>query len=156
MWKFVWRWLLQKLLLKKQWRYVLDAPYHKTHELLKNVYFSNEWVHIDGGTIIISARYAWDGCTPAYKVPLIKWWVGIPDGWGAKVDGKCQAYYASLVHDALCQFRQEIPISKDASVELFSLMLEEGGFPRPIARIYRAFVKVLGPQRWRGYRNQPA
>jgi hypothetical protein len=148
--------ILKRIFLKKTWRYTLAQEFTKKHVVLENIHFQNRWIRIADGAITIQPQYAWDGCSPAYKVPVIKWWVGIPDGWSKNADGYVQSYWATCVHDSLCQFRGQVEISKEATVELFYDMLVEGGFPRWLAKLYCWFVYNLGPQEWRGYAPEAA
>lgn len=130
------------------WRYRLDQNFAFADPLLKGIEFANDWVLISDGEIVISKGYAWDGCSPAYYVPFFGW-VGPPDG-EINADGVPQAYYASLVHDALCQFRHVIPVSKQTSVRLFKQMLISGGFTVALANVYAKAVSLFGPQDWLG------
>ena len=129
------------------WRYKLDAPYSYKSPLLAGIFFENEWGVMDGGRIEVAKGYAWDGCSPAWKVG--PFWLGTPDGQEMQ-DGKPQAYYASLVHDYLCQFRADVPIRKAVTVELFREMLLNRGFSPLRAAIYAKAVHVFGPQEWLG------
>ena len=63
----------------------------------------NTWLRLtrDGGITVMRA-YAWDGCTP--KVCILDILLGTPDGAVDSSTGRPKTYYASLVHDALCQF----------------------------------------------------
>jgi hypothetical protein len=102
--------------------------------------------------------YAWDGCTPKrlfYWVALI----GTPDWWhgehkiqtinkqGELVDKKVfwqLCMHASLVHDALYQYLDNIPLSKTAVDQLFYDMLLEAGMPKLLARAYHLSVQKFG------------
>lgn len=127
------------------WRYKLDAPYSYKSPLLAGIFFENEWGYISNGEIEIAKNYAWDGCSPAWRIG--PFWLGTPDG-RLNQDGRPQAFYASLVHDFLCQFRREIPIRKLITVELFHEMLIKGGFSICRAKVYAKSVDWFGPQRW--------
>lgn len=132
----------------KAWRYQITEPFSYFSKSLTGIIYSNDWVHIEDNIITVAKYYAWDGCSPAYYLPIFGW-VGVPDG-ATGSDGVPEAYYASLVHDALCQFRGEIPIRKDDSLTIFKRMLIEGGFGRARAELYVAAVRVAGPQKWLG------
>lgn len=127
------------------WRYKLDKPFVYNTPYLRGVYFSCEWGEIEDGQILINAGYAWDGCSPALKVGSL--WLGTPDG-ALNPDGRPQSYYASLVHDFLCQYSQQIPIHKQNTVSLFEEMLIEGGFSPLRAAVYAIAVNLFGPQDW--------
>lgn len=130
------------------WRYQLQEDYVLKSPHLKGVDFRNDWLYIHDGTLVITAHYAWDGCTPKYYLPFVGW-VGVPDG-SRDANGYPQAYYASLVHDAFCQFRSSLWIRKQVTLDVFKDLLLEGGFSRARAEIYTGAVKLFGPQVWLG------
>ena len=93
------------------------------------------------GRLIIRTGYAWDGCTPKFSIlGLVV--LGVPDG--RLRHNVPMTYHASLVHDALCQFRHEIPITKQQVNAIFNDMLWEVGFP--LRRLYVGAVNKFGPQ----------
>lgn len=145
---------MEQLINEGVWRYRLPHRFDYQSELLSGIEFKNQWITITNGGITISPEYAWDGCTPAWYIPIFGW-VGVPNG-SLNANGQPQAYYATLVHDALCQFRTEVPISKDRVVSLFKTMLLESGFPRWRASLYAKFVDWFGPQSWLGSKDQIA
>jgi hypothetical protein len=126
--------------------YTLKKPFSYRTELLSGVSFQNEWLKIDvDGTVTISAEYAWDGCSPKWYVA--GYTLGVPDG-PMMGDGYPQTAWASLVHDALCQFKHLVPITKRQSVAVFDELLR-------IARwrfrtVYVKAVDLFGPQRFAG------
>lgn len=126
--------------------YTLTKPYSYRTYLLEGVSFRNEWLHISpDGTVAISAGYAWDGCSP-------KWYVagrtiGVPDG-PIQSDGYPQTAWASLVHDALCQFKHLVPVTKRQSIEVFNELLAAADWK--FRRLYVAAVDLFGPQRFAG------
>lgn len=127
------------------WRYILPFWYRKKSRHLDGVSFSCDFGKIEHGEIVIFRNYAWDGCSPAWKIG--PFWIGTPDG-RLNPDGRPQTFYASLVHDFLCQHSRVIPITKERTVDLFRDMLIDGGFSPLRAAIYAAFVSKLGPQDW--------
>lgn len=127
------------------WRYCITEPFAYDHPAFDGVVFTCEWATILRGTIIIKAGYAWDGCSPAWRIGGL--WLGTPDG-ALRADGRPQTYEASLVHDVLCQFSKQVPMSKDQVSDLFRDMLLEGGFPKWRAKLYRSAVYAFGPQEW--------
>lgn len=131
---------------KKAWRYQIDYLFDYRSELLLGVTFENNWVTIGDGVITIKQGYAWDGCSPAWYLPVVGW-MGAPDG-PVDSEGRPQSYYATLVHDALCQFRTELLIPKKVTVDLFKELLLRGGFPQWRANLYSKVVNLLGPQNW--------
>lgn len=129
------------------WRYKIDQPFIIHAPELGCVSFENDWLSLDGcGLLRVSAGYAWDGCSPAVKIFGV--WLGTPDG-KLGIDGRPQTFYASLVHDVLCQFAKELPIfdAKPPS-DLFYRMLLDAGFSKLRAAVYRAAVLNFGPQDW--------
>ena len=128
------------------WRYKLTKPFEKSTPHLIGVDFSNEWITIRHGRITIKAGYAWDGCSPTWNLgPL---WFGPWDG-PLTSEGKPVTFYATLVHDALCQFRPDIPnLSKKQTVDLFRSMLIESGAPTWMIRLYPWAIDHFGPQNW--------
>lgn len=123
------------------WRYALANDYGHASPQLHGIDFENDWVTIHRGNIVIKAGYAWDGCSPCISV-LGLFYLGTPDG--AHHLGVPATYHASLVHDVLCQWKKEIPISKAATVALFHDLLLEVRFP--LAGLYAFAVNRLGPQ----------
>jgi hypothetical protein len=106
----------------------------------------------------VKHAYAWDGCTPK------RWFfwlvlIGTPD-WAQKIEDirtidnetPCkkkeqfwqQAHHASLVHDALYQYLDSIPIPKRDVDNLFHEILIESGFSSIMAKIYHLAVRYLG------------
>jgi hypothetical protein len=122
----------------------LDRPFSYESPHLRGISFENEWIRIlPIGRIEIAAGYAWDGCSP--KLFLSKFYLGTPDG-PIMSDGLPQTAWASLVHDALCQFRLDIPITKDKTVLIFDEMLRKANWKlRPI---YTFAVNHFGPQQF--------
>ncbi len=105
--------------------------------------FDSKWLHISkDGVITVKANekgYAWDGCTP--KVSIFNLFIlGVPDG---HVDYRTMepfTYRASLVHDALYQYLDTIPVTKEKVDWLFLKML--GDFK--LRYVYHFFVKYFG------------
>ncbi|EEG08942.1 hypothetical protein [Pseudogulbenkiania ferrooxidans] len=131
------------------WRYRLDHPYLHTSPHLVGVEYRNDWIDIrPHGTILIQPGYAWDGCSPAWRLPG-GLWLGTPDG-PLGVDGRPLSYHASLVHDALCQWKREIPIRQRATVRVFAELLQLAGAPPWRVWLYASAVARLGPQGFGG------
>lgn len=102
--------------------------------------------------------YAWDGCTPKF---FFYWFMilGTPDWWNKNVTVQYiddqnnissktvfwqLAHHASLVHDALYQYLNVIPINKKDVDELFRKMLRDAGMNALIALIYKTAVCMFG------------
>lgn len=105
--------------------------------------YSSKWLEIStSGQIKIKANdsgYAWDGCTPKWSV-LNLFIIGVPDGHVDYRTMKPYTYYASLVHDALYQYLDSVPVSKNKIDLLFLEMLNDF----KLRKIYYYFVKYLG------------
>lgn len=130
------------------WRYRLEYEFRAYAPELSVIEFHNQWLFIDRGNVVISRGYAWDGCSPAWRMPG-GLWIGPWDG-PRGTDGRPVSWHASLVHDALCQFRPDlVGVSKDATVRIFKRMLVEAGAPGWMCSIYPWAVDYFGPQNWR-------
>ncbi len=105
----------------------------------------------------VKRAYAWDGCTPK------KWFfwlalIGTPD-WGQKIENTKtisdkfkledkevfwqKAHHASLIHDALYQYLDSIPISKRNVDRLFYEMLRESSVLWIVAKVYHFGVRFF-------------
>ena len=133
------------------WRYALASEYGHTSPHMAGIDFENDWVTIRSCNMVIKAGYAWDGCSPCFSI-LGLYYIGTPDG--VEHLGVPATYHASLVHDALCQWRKEIFISKRASVAIFHDLLLQVRFP--LAGLYAAAVAHLGPQDFHTVTGTPA
>ena len=124
--------------------FTIQQDYHHSFDCLIGVSFSNEWVTITpDGMLTIRKGYSWDGCSPKFKI--FGKIIGIPDG-PMQPDGYAQTAWASLCHDALCQFKHDIPITKAQSLCVFDTMLRECGWWA--RKIYTFAVNHFGPQKF--------
>jgi hypothetical protein len=91
------------------------------------------------GLITVSSGYSWDGCSPTFQIFDLL--IGVPDGATDIRTGMPKTYYASLIHDALCQFYdQGLGMTWLQVNQCFLRLLEEADFaPR---RIYYWMVKI--------------
>ncbi|WP_367989261.1 hypothetical protein AB2S62_18640 [Vibrio sp. NTOU-M3] len=105
--------------------------------------FDSEWLNISvDGVITVKANrtgYAWDGCTPKWSICNL-WVLGVPDGHIDYRTMRPYTYYASLVHDALYQYLDTVPVTKE---QIDSLFLEMLGDFKP-RKLYHFAVKHLG------------
>lgn len=137
------------------WRYVLRERLDLHVPELGSVVYTGPRLEIQHGRLAIPAGYAWDGCSPSIRLPggtLLPGgiWIGPWDG-PLGPDGRPVSWRASLVHDALCQFRADIKgLTKETTVRLFGRMLHEDRAPGWMCRLYPAAVSHLGPQEWGG------
>ena len=140
-------------------RYILEENLEVDLKVLRNygyeelyqksckIDFTNQWLEIHNGKLTVHRGYVWNGCDPSYRI-TDSFWIGTPDGT-IRQDGKPSTYYASCAHDALCQFKQSVPVSKEFTVKLFLVMLKERKFA--FASVYAAAVNMFGPRHWRGF-----
>jgi hypothetical protein len=93
------------------------------------------------GVIKVLKGYAWDGCTPKFK--MFDLLFGTPEGIPHKKTLLPKTYFASLVHDALYQFLDAgSPFSRRQVDKIFLHILTEYSFaPR---NIYYAMVRAFG------------
>jgi hypothetical protein len=105
--------------------------------------FRSKWLHISkNGVVTVKANesgYAWDGCTPKWSL-LNLVIVGVPDGHVDHRTMKPFTCHASLVHDALYQYLDSVPVPKAEIDRLFLKML--GDFK--LRRLYYLAVKYFG------------
>lgn len=140
-------------LVKRSWKYKLDEPfsiYNKTFIKSKGKKFRSKKgvilcsIDVDGEMTIFPG-YAWDGCTPNFSI-LGLFFIGTPDGHTYYATGKPITYYASLVHDALYQFRPVGTTRKDAD-DLFYEILKKSQFQ--LAYVYYKAVRIFGRFFWK-------
>lgn len=142
-------------ILTSTWRYKLDHDYVNTFPHLEGIYYKGDYLEIYDSKITIPKGYAWDGCTPTYKVNLPKifptnLYIGPWDGPKGE-DGLPTMFYPSLVHDALCQYRAGIEkLKKKNTVELFRHTSQLAKSPRSMTAAYCFFIDRFGPQEWLG------
>ena len=128
--------------------YELEEPYFIHCPHLQGLEFQNEWLSLHNGVIEIAKGYAWDGCSPKWRI-----WgkvIGIWDGSISAITNKPKTYYASLVHDALYQFAKQIAEQngiklkdvKTAADLTFFYVMKKHGFP--LAKPYYIAVRILG------------
>ena len=81
----------------KMYKYTLQKEYIFKSDLLLDMYFYNDWLVICDGVLRVSKGYSWDGCTfaPDFK----------------------STYHASLIHDAMYQFKQPRKIADELFLE---------------------------------------
>ena len=107
--------------------------------------FNNDRIEIKGNTITLIANenhsYAWDGCTPKWEISDFIF--GVPDG---RLDWKTEeaiTYYASMIHDVLCQFGKcdGFPVSRKEADMIFKQILQRAKF-RPYW-VYYSFIRLF-------------
>lgn len=139
-------WTLPREILRKgnfpyKFKIFEDYIYESGWELDST--FNSKWLEIStSGQIKVKANesgYSWDGCTPKWSI-LNLFILGIPDGHIDYRTMKPYTCYASLVHDALYQYLDTVPVSKEKIDLLFLKML--GDFK--LRKFYYFMVKHFG------------
>lgn len=143
---------------KNTYKWTLDSDFEidlifcnlKVHRKIKHKvqYFYGSdgktvFVSIYRGIIRIHAGYAWDGCSPKFRIG--NHLVGTWDGFVNKRTGLQQMYYASLVHDALYQFVIDYPgfgLTREDADDIFLTLADRDGFPLAVPYYYA--VRILG------------
>ena len=107
---------------------------------LKGRTFKSEWIELkENGDITIPKKYAWDGCTPKFN--FLDLTFGTPDG--RMVDYTYPiTYFASLLHDAIYQYKKSIPITRKEADKLFYKELAKENFK--LKYVYYFTVRALG------------
>ena len=130
--------------------YCLEKDYSYKSSI-KDRQFENEWLKLEkDGTVTIKGSnkkgYAWDGCSPKWKIKDIC--LGTPDGvlnWKTK---EPKTYYASLIHDVFYQYSYHVKsfIKRKEVDLLFYELLKENNFR--LAKVYCGAVRWLGWMFW--------
>jgi hypothetical protein len=139
---------------KVSWLFKLE----KNYSWESGLHFSSDYVYRDAkgkvrliieadGRVTVTKGYSWNGCSP--KVCFFDINIGTPDGVVHKQTGRPKTYYASLVHDALYQFRKvDAPYSRRQADACFLRLMKESDFL--LRYIYWAAVRVFGWIVWLG------
>lgn len=105
---------------------------------------SKQSVGKDGKLIFRNGKpligYAWNGCSPKINFLDITW--GTPDGKMNFDSEKPKTYFASMVHDALYQYKKEVGIRRIDADRIFLQIAREEKFL--LSRIYYFFIRVFG------------
>jgi hypothetical protein len=126
------------MFMAKIYKFVLseNLNIHIPHEI--NI--DTEWLHLENGFGYIKKGYAWDGCTPKFK--LFGKVFGTPDGKIDEKTGKPQTYFASATHDVLYQYKKEIDISRHDADWIFLCDLSIADFKYSL--LYFCVVRLFG------------
>lgn len=111
--------------------------------LLDGVEFDAPWLKIEQGILTVPGGYAWDGCSPKWNVGGLV--VGIPDGLIDASTLLPRTYHASLLHDALCQYQDRLPLTRAQIDRIFYVVLLRDGFSLPT--FYYAMVRMFAAVR---------
>ena len=122
------------------YKFRTDSEYYfRTN--IKDRTFENEWIELlPNGVITISKGYAWNGCSP--KIEVLDLIIGTPDGRSSRTDYKPLTFRASMVHDAIYQFKEVIPITRKEADEVFDDELFRASFFW--RKLYVFFVRAFG------------
>jgi len=114
--------ILPEIRCKDVYVFIIREDVQYTCKLLQRD-FENDWIRMDllGDVTIKGSNgdgYTWDGCSPKVNVCDL-FFLGTPDGRISTKTGKPCTYYASLIHDTLYQFIDEIGISRREADRVF-------------------------------------
>ena len=103
--------------------------------------FKNEWLEIKpSGVMIVSKGYAWNGCSPKWQIFDLM--LGTPDGAIDQQTFKPITYFESMLHDALYQFKDSIPVTRKEVDLIFHQGLKQRKFLW--SNVYFFFVRCFG------------
>ena len=138
------------MIKKKPWLFKLSADYswNAAGFISIDITFDNPWLKIHNGVITVKQGYAWDGCSHKWVIADL-WVIGTPDG--RLHHGLPITYHASLIHDALTQFRAVLPVTHQQATAIFDAMLKERRFFW--RKLYVWAVSILGPHDFKGNRK---
>ena len=115
------------MIRRNPWLFKLNADYawDASDFIAREISFDSPWLNIHLGVITVKQGYAWNGCS--HKLAIADLWIiGIPDG--RLHEGLPITYHASLIHDALTQFRATLPITHQQATAIFDALLKERRF----------------------------
>ena len=138
----------------KKYRYILNSTVFYKTSLDHNILFQSKWIDIFNSHIMIKKGYAWDGCTPSFNIANLAY-IGTPEGSLNEQTGLPYTYRASLLHDALYQFKDSIPISRKDADNMFRQVLKIDNFVYSglYYRVVRALGAVMGKWNTKEFRN---
>ena len=130
--------------------YCIKQDYKYQSSILGREY-ENEWFKLSkDGIIVIKGTnykgYAWDGCSPKFKIKDIYF------GTGEAVlnydTGQSKTYYASLIHDVFYQFAKAVRSfikRKEVDQEFYKILKRDG---MRFAGLYYIGVRLFGWAWW--------
>ena len=111
--------------LKPKYFYEVTDNVKFNTDLLKGIYFSNEWLYINNGAVTVSKGYVFNGASPRWE------WFGCE--WGTPQGRELCGMRGFCVHDALYQFRDAIGITKKKADKIQLEIHKEDNFkPRKL------------------------
>ena len=137
---------------RRIYKFTLEEDYSKKLSVkplkkLEGKYKGKTWLEIyPSGMMIIKNGYSWDGCSPKFYICGKEF--GTPDGPINSETQKPETYYASLVHDALYQFKENIDqyITRKQADKLFYQLMKENSFK--FSSLYYFIVRLVGWLWW--------
>lgn len=111
--------------------------------ILTGIVIDESWLRVENGTITLKGSngdgFAWDGCTPKLNVfDLVL--LGTPDGRVNINTTKPVTYYASMIHDVLCQHVGTGGLTRKQADDVFLELL--GDFD--LRYLYYLAVRIWG------------
>lgn len=138
--------------LNKDYKYTPNAHYN-----INIINFENDWIMIKNGVIRVKGTnndgYAWNGCSPKYSI--CDMYFGTPEGIINKETKMPKTYYASMVHDILYQFSDEISklgLKRKIADKVFYDVLNRDNFK--MSYIYYLAVRLCGGKFWNKERKK--
>ena len=129
---------------RAKYKFVTTQDVRIQQGYLRGRAFRSPWLEIqpDGSIIIFKNEkgYAWDGCSPKFVVLDLLF--GTPDGALTESSHLPVTWFASLVHDAIYQYKGQAPVTRYEADRLFFIMLEEERFFWRY--VYYFFVRAFG------------
>lgn len=132
------------------WKFRLDEPFmfQGDKNLDRGYYIYDASGRIvagieSDGLIFAEVGFCWNGCDPTIQVG--DFFIGTPDGAIDQITGKPKTYYASLLHDILCQLirqNKRFPISRLEADQAFADLLKRDGFKHHA--LYYRIVRLFG------------
>ena len=132
--------ILNKIGICNYWKWKLNDDYVFENKYFDGLDIDYEWASVHDGKLTIYAGYAWNGCSPK-KSYWSLFVIGTPDGTIEINTGKQKAYYASLVHDCLYQYKI---INRKHADKIFLELLRKSEFLP--AKLYYLAVRLFGKE----------
>lgn len=121
----------------KVYKFTTSREYSFELPSLKDVMeFKAAWISIKNSIITIPKGYSWDGCSPKFKI-----FGKVFGTWDGKGDPP-ETYWASMVHDAIYQYKEFYPMSRKHADLIFLKMLQANNFK--YAKVYYKAVRLFG------------
>ncbi len=132
----------------EKWKHTLGVHFFFKSRHLRGITYCNRQILIMGGAIQIRPGYSWDGLDAKERLPRF---LGLGINMNFWPGGEDKANHILTAYDAICQYRHELPISKEAASEILGdLLLKAGALPIFVS-FYKWVVQSYGVQIWDGY-----